>query len=262
MTKEELFERFKGSRFSVINDKVAEIQNIYSNSFEFPSRPKMTNTAFYPKSGNKRLEFELEMEPTSQAGYFNCNLYFIGRKRDLIAFLERKYITDIPKPKSFHEALSYSKEPYYAYPKECTDEVEIYGDVYKINMKIENSSLFLSINCKNYFSVKHIPFSPRNIGKGNVGEGESISYDKFHKKDLHTIWQTEIMLENQKYFFKEVALEGYLWGGINKETNRAILSGRYRRQSPRYCTLYELSNADISIYFVYLTGGCVLVDTY
>ena len=93
-----------------------------------------------------------------------------------------------------------------------------------------------------------------------MGAGLAMFFDNIRKDRLKTIWQTEIIMEGEKYKLRNVALEGYIWYASKDGSKLPKLGGRFRKEQPKYCTLFEISDSESFDYFLNRSGRNILIE--
>ena len=63
MEKGDLFNKMIRNGFHVDDNEVYKIDNLYSNTFDFPTKPEPKHTEFTFQTSSKILVFQLLMEP-------------------------------------------------------------------------------------------------------------------------------------------------------------------------------------------------------
>ena len=179
--------------------------------------------------------------------------YYLDRS----SYIDQYRIALIPSenllkdPKGDNTIYWKSKDPTPPYWIEYTHNEEIMqlpGRFFKSEMWQENFYVNIQIESWKALDILFNEFESRNIACGDVFNGETIIHNKVSPHLSFEIFSKEVIIDNQAIMVKKLAMDGFTHAKYNN--GELEIYGRWRKEAPRYCILYEVSSGENKEYIL------------
>ena len=138
--------------------------------------------------------------------------------------------------------------PYWIEHTRNEEIAQLPSRFFKSEMWQENLNVNIQIESWKALDIVFNKFESRNIACGDVFNGETIINNKVSPHLSFEIFSKEVLLDNQTITVKKLAMDGFTHAKYNN--GELEIYGRWRKEAPRYCIIYEVSSGDKKEYVI------------
>jgi hypothetical protein len=209
------------------------------------------------------FQFYIQVSGTEGPTGFDCSLQRTGDTGKRTLWVGSHYVTELPPPKSFMQALALQRLPYYSPVRKAWGSFDHEDLTCEVSLNLKEEVLVVEASCYRKRVFERVNFHPKNIACGDVRGGtheieRNLSYPMSKAVALRS---TMFEQDGQLIYLKELALEGYLLSSCNEDPQKVFLAGRFRKEQPRFVPVFEIALGAETCYFITGVRGYQIVAT-